>query len=192
MAVGADPWHRLVAAPIQVGCQQPRTIGIEGVELGKRLAAVRAGADFNGVGSDIPALVARNGRVQIQAGIAITRSRPHQIVIHQEGDGAICILARGHVTSITQIAHITKYCLLFGAGRGIAEAVHGFPFREGIAIIVRIDRRVIGSRIGLRISRRRTLRVGKQQKTVRPRYRDDGWRRRRGVDIARATATATA
>ena len=201
VAADADGGHGLVATAIEVGRHQPGAGDrVKGIELhkpdriGRRVGwAGFDDADLDAVGAQVPLVHTIDRRFQIERRVGAVRT--HQVVFNDKGQRAVRIAPSGHLAAVAQIALVADDDAGLFA-HAAAKTVLGFKGRQCGALVVGINRLVIGSGIGCRVDLQGAigllLRVGEQQKTVRA----SGWYHRtfftgHDVRIAAAAAAAT-
>ena len=146
MARNARTGHRFQATPIHVDHQVSYTgTRIKRVKFCKIRATIRSGRHFDCIRTLVLPWVFYDGRVEVDAGIGIAGRSLDKIIFHVRHDGAVGILSKGQIATVTQITNITNNDVNLGSGVA-TKTVCRFPFIERVFLVIWVDSGVIGLR----------------------------------------------
>ena len=195
MAGDAGPGHRLVAAAVEIDKYGAlKGARLEVVELRKRGATVRTGAEFDGVDANNPLRVAGDRGIEVERGIGIHPVGFDEIVLDKKCQCAVGVAAGIHAAAVAKILLVAEHDGDLGARAGV-KTIGGFPLRQRVPRVGRIDGGVVGLLVGgtirLHAAVGLNLRIGEKQEVVRSADRDGCGIGSRG-EVGAAAATATA
>ena len=128
----------------------------------------------------MPCRVPHDGRIGVDLRIAAGHVADI-VVLDEKRNAAVRITATGHAPAVSQIPDVTEYRQEFLAA--CAKLVLGFPRGKGGPFAVRVHRRVVslrvGVRVGLKVSASIDNRIRKKEETIKSQR--DSRRARGGV-----------